>query len=118
MPMVGPHDGSTIGSGDPDPAHLTPERWQRIKEIFGQVLELNQQERETFLERACGSDENMLKEVKSLLASNERDPDTAMVFHLVNPTMEEEPLLPHGDTMIDRTIGSYRIIRKIAWGGM
>ena len=35
---------------------MSPERWSRLKEIFGTALELPEQQREPFLIDRCGSD--------------------------------------------------------------
>ncbi len=47
---------------------MTSEQWQRIKDLFGQALELPPEERDSFLDRACGADRAMRDEVDALLA--------------------------------------------------
>ena len=47
---------------------MTPERWQRIEEVFGEASELPTGPRAEFLERACGEDRELRDEVASLLA--------------------------------------------------
>src|SRR5262245_30459941 len=48
------------------------ERYQRTKEIFNEALALEGQEREEYLLRTCSGDELLLKEIRGLLADDER----------------------------------------------
>src|SRR4051794_34720468 len=50
---------------------MSPERWQQIKTILGEVLEIPPAEQTAFLDRVCANDAEMRKEVESLLASND-----------------------------------------------
>ena len=52
---------------------MTPERWQKVKEIFNAAMQRAPEERSAFLSTACGSDESLRNEVESLLASHEKD---------------------------------------------
>jgi hypothetical protein len=54
-------------------ADLTPERWQRIKDVFADAQERNPSERNSFLEEVCASDESLRSEVESLLAAAESE---------------------------------------------
>ena len=49
---------------------MTPERWQQIRGVFDQAVEMGADERRAFLEKACGSDGEVRQEVESLLASD------------------------------------------------
>lgn len=49
---------------------MTAERWQRIKSIFNSAVECDPAARAEFLRRNCGSDEEIRREVESLLASD------------------------------------------------
>ena len=48
---------------------MTPERWQKVKEVFESALERAPDERCAFLDQACDGDESLRSEVQSLLAS-------------------------------------------------
>ena len=52
---------------------MTPERWQKVKEIFHSALESKPAERSAFLASACGGDEVLRKEVESLLKADDKD---------------------------------------------
>jgi len=51
---------------------MSPERWQRIEEIFRTAIDRPADERGAYLTRACGADEDLRREVLSLI-----DRDTA-----------------------------------------
>jgi hypothetical protein len=51
---------------------MTPERWQRVKEVFHSALECPPSQRATFLSEACAGDLFLREEVESLLASHEQ----------------------------------------------
>ena len=50
--------------------HMTPERWERVQEIFTAALGRVPAERVVFLDEACRGDGDMRREVESLLASD------------------------------------------------
>ncbi|MET0624406.1 MAG: hypothetical protein ABW250_15605 [Pyrinomonadaceae bacterium] len=52
---------------------MTPERWQRIKELFHAASELAPAERGAFLDANCAGDDEARAEVESLLAADERE---------------------------------------------
>ncbi len=43
-------------------------RWSKVEELFHAALERAPAEREAFLHEACGADEELSREVESLLA--------------------------------------------------
>ena len=47
---------------------MNPERWQQVEQLYKSALKLEPDERRAFLARACPDDEDLLKEVESLLA--------------------------------------------------
>src|SRR5437016_5538762 len=51
---------------------MTPERYRQAAELFHAVTELDRAKRDAFLQNACGSDVELLTEVKSLLQARER----------------------------------------------
>src|SRR5207253_6563970 len=90
-----------LGMGDSEPGNsrpklaastaanpaLTPERWRKIKELFGLALGREAPERIAFLNDACGRDESLRAEVESLLAEAEgKRAATAWVFKAASPS--------------------------------
>ncbi|MGH9853117.1 MAG: hypothetical protein ACREBD_25040, partial [Blastocatellia bacterium] len=47
---------------------MNPERWQRVEELFLTAVDRPAAEREAYLTRVCGGDEELRREVLSLLA--------------------------------------------------
>jgi eukaryotic-like serine/threonine-protein kinase len=92
---------------------MNPERWKKIDELFQAALECPTVERESFLARACGADDDLRAEVRSLLASHEKATlalHTADLDKLYLGFVEEET--PQGQ------IGNYKLLREIGRGGM
>jgi len=49
---------------------LTPERWQKLRDVLEQALELAPEKRSRFLDVACSSDSTLRSEVQSLLSAD------------------------------------------------
>jgi serine/threonine protein kinase/tetratricopeptide (TPR) repeat protein len=104
------------GSAQVQPS-LTPERWQKIKEIFSLALEREPNQRAAFLDEACAGDESLRSEVESLLTSAEsEEAATREVFRAVPSTAAATREAE--DPMLGRRVGDYRIERRIGYGGM
>jgi len=92
---------------------VNAERWQKVREVFGEALELPADERSAHLEHACGGDEELRLEVERLLgAMAEAD------------GFLEEPLVPRSegsparDLYLGREVGAYRLVEHLGRGGM
>ena len=95
---------------------MTPERWRRINEIFHAALDQDASARDRFVREACDSDEELLREVISLLNSHARSHDylEAPAWQVAADLMrDEEAALAPG-----QTIGKYKIVQEVARGGM
>ena len=94
------------------------ERQNNESQIFHDATELSPDEREDFLEKACGDDSDLKKRIQALLRAHD-DPDS----YLRNPAEElnEQPL---GQTHvfsqigIGQQIGPYKLLQEIGEGGM
>ena len=51
---------------------MTPERWRQIEQIYHSTLECEESQRPSFLKEACAGDEELRKEVESLLAHKDQ----------------------------------------------
>ena len=95
---------------------MTPERWQRVEELFHAAAARQPEERPAFLAAACGSDSLLLGEVESLLASDEQSGG------FVDASMSQiAPQLFAGDenqSPIGQRVGAYQLTREISRGGM
>src|SRR5205809_117497 len=79
---------------------MTPDRWQQVKQLAADALDLETSERAAFLEHACANDAELLTEVRSLLAAE----DPSGNFLEPDPPPER--------------IAAYRVLREIGRGGM
>ena len=95
---------------------MNPERWSRIEQLYNVVREQRPDERDRFLAQACGDDEDLRREVESLLGY---ETETAML--LDRPALEVAARALASDRrsrMIGRTLGHYRIEAWLGAGGM
>jgi serine/threonine protein kinase/Tol biopolymer transport system component len=95
---------------------MTPERWQKVKEIFHAALDKPAFERMDYVARACNGDDELRNEVESLLASSEKDgsfidsPAYAAAATLITS--------PPAELKKGTAIGAYEIVSFISRGGM
>jgi eukaryotic-like serine/threonine-protein kinase len=98
---------------------MTPERWRRVQEIFVEAAELGFAELPAFLDTACAGDDELRREVLSLLESErtETNPIDAAVAEVAVEFAAEDrqrELAVH----LGRRVGPYRVVRAIGRGGM
>ena len=51
---------------------MNSQRWQRVKQLLGEVIAIESGERPAFLDRICEGDSELRQEVDSLLSSHEQ----------------------------------------------
>ncbi|MCW9707190.1 serine/threonine-protein kinase [Fodinibius salsisoli] len=93
--------------------------WQKVETIVDQALEVPADQREDFISKKCGNDEQLKGQVTEFLAS---------IFHsegwLDNPADYKEELyeeigtFPSHESLVGKKVGSYTIKEKIGEGGM
>ena len=93
----------------------TYKRWQKLKNIFSEALELEDDEREAYIDKSCGEDEKLKEEVLSLLAAYDthgaidNSPEQLMKASFLH----YKPGKKEGEQ-----IGPYKIIQTTGHGGM
>ncbi len=94
---------------------MTPDRWQQIQDVFNAAVERPAAERVAFLDTACAADADLRREVESLLATYDEDPD-----FLEDPAgrVPEAPVANEAQAMKGRRIGPYKVLRRLGEGGM
>jgi serine/threonine protein kinase len=93
-----------------------PERFGQIEELYHLACEHTPDQREAFLQAACGSDAALLRDVLALLA---QDPSAGP---MERPVLQVAASLlgdsPSGQWTPGTQIGPYRIVRRLGEGGM
>lgn len=93
---------------------MTPERHQQIGEVYHAALEVDREERPAFLDRACGSDEALRREVESLIASHEQASD-----FIAKPALAVAAgLLAGRESLVGQRLAHYRVLSLVGAGGM
>ncbi|MEP6922182.1 MAG: protein kinase [bacterium] len=95
---------------------MTPERWQRINEMFHAAIALDGRERRAFLVAESDGDAALCEKVGALLASHDQAEEfiQGSVFGDAAQLLIED----EADAMIGQPIGLYKIDREIGRGGM
>src|SRR5438094_2519710 len=96
--------------------HMTPARLQTIEEIYRAALDQEPNQTSAFLDTACEGDEPLRRKVEALLASRQR----AASFIETSAVGLATRIIENGqaDLLIGRTIGHYKISKRIGTGGM
>lgn len=94
---------------------MNPERWQLLKQYFHEAEALGGDQRTAYIQRVCGDDMHLRRELEELLEANDEAP----------PLLEQNPMLllhggaqAHEASLEGTRIGSYRIHEVIGRGGM
>jgi len=90
-------------------------RWQRIKQLFDEAVELDQDERRAWLAEQCGDDRELLAKVQSLL---ECDEESSSFLQPPLKLGDEAQHLDDGSARLGRRVGAYTLDRVIGSGGM
>src|SRR5215813_2399789 len=115
---------------------MESDRWEQIERLYHAALELGPDARGAFLDEACAGDEELRREVASLLNCDGPDnfidaPVLGLADHLqaeeqVTEMFDSQPptriglskLKPGSSTVTSVFIDDYRILRKLGEGGM
>jgi len=104
---------------------MTPDRWEQIERLFHSALEREAGERESFLDQACAGDDELRREISSLLAH-----DGLGDSFIAAPALADAAQLMAGDPLMESTatqleapavakeIGPYKLQTLLGKGGM
>src|SRR5437899_2544484 len=95
---------------------MNDKRWQRIEELLQQALDLEESQRSSFLENACGFDLALRRQVETLLGKEEQARsfmETPAVARLALSLTETSSA-----SLIGKRISHYRVESPLGVGGM
>lgn len=88
---------------------MEPEKWQKVKAIFNDAIELDPGQHENYLS-SSGADTEILAEVRQMLSAD----DESLIQHSPFSKLSEEA----ANGAIPEKIGHYKILREVGRGGM
>ncbi|MFN7933381.1 MAG: protein kinase [Bryobacteraceae bacterium] len=96
---------------------MSPERWERVKDLFVEVESKPAEERERYLRAECGGDEELRSEVERLLAN---DPSVALIDRSPLPVGMLQGAASGAATVTIGMLlaGRFRVVRMLGAGGM
>src|SRR5438045_3437765 len=95
---------------------MNAERWKQVERLYHAAAAERPEERDCFLSNACAGDDDLRREVESLLGY---ETDTAIIFD--RPALEiaaRAIAVDRRARMIGRTLGHYRLESWLGAGGM
>ena len=93
---------------------MTPERWQQIKGVLDQALELKPAQRSAFLDQVCNGNQSLQREVESFLAGDSDGGEGFLEKAWGSATVAEDET----QSWVGRRIGPYEVVEMIGEGGM
>src|SRR5215475_1168073 len=100
---------------------MEPERWNRVESLYHSALKVAVNERAAFLQDECKDDDELRKEVESLLSYEDsaadfiESPAFTVAAKLVAEDNTNAPAGPAADTVVSQR---FRILEKLGGGGM
>jgi hypothetical protein len=95
---------------------MTPERWQKVRAIVEEAMEISPDSRTPFLEKVCGGDLELRGEVESLLDFDNTQGD--LLEQNAFAVVMENGSNGKAKNLIGEQIGNYRILKELGAGGM
>jgi serine/threonine protein kinase len=100
---------------------LTPQRWEQIRQVFDGALERPAQDRAAYLRVLCARDEELRREVETLLLSSEQagefleTPAAHLSQFISRDSWRDDDV---GEYPEGYRLGPYQFVRRIGRGGM
>jgi predicted ATPase len=95
---------------------MSPQLFQRVREIYHAALDQPSDQRSSFLEQACSGDAALQHEVRSLLNAD-AEAGTFLAI-AAEPGLDTQPLGLAGVPLTGRNLGFYDVLSPLGAGGM
>jgi serine/threonine protein kinase len=101
---------------------MEPDRWRRVEQLYHSALKMPLEQRRTFLKDECQGDDELQKEVASLLSY-----ESSAAGFIESPAFDLAARLMAKDNAVDRASSDgtapavaprFRVLEKIGGGGM
>ena len=96
---------------------MTPERWEKVKDVLGTALELPDDDRPMYLDQQCGNDISLRNEIE-LLLRGERNVEPQFLGETALAQVAAALIPTEDNPWIGRRVGVYKIVEQIGSGGM
>jgi serine/threonine protein kinase len=98
---------------------MRPERWRQIDRLYQAALERDVTRRGAFLDEACSGDEELRREVESLLAAHEKAKEAEDFLNQPALQVAAQAIADdHAQSLTPRKLGRYQILSLLGRGGM
>ncbi|MHC4063148.1 MAG: serine/threonine protein kinase [Planctomycetota bacterium] len=97
---------------------MTSDTDTRLEALFNEAIERQPDERESFLDQACGNDTELRANVQSLLAADEHAESFMEVSAPNRSGFGSGAERQEADALVGQQIGAYQLVQLIASGGM
>ena len=96
------------------------EQWQEVEKIYDAAVELDQEHRARFLDSACDGNEELKREVQSLLQQEGKTEDflESPALEVAAKGMAQDKAKGQTDPLIGQEFSSYRTVSLLGSGGM
>ena len=88
--------------------------WDKLERLFLEALTYEQADRATFLDQACGENTQLRGELDGMLASHNEE----AVLSVERGLLAHEQLPTRNSDLVERHIGSYKLLEVVGEGGM
>ncbi len=97
---------------------MEPERWKRIEDLYHAALDRDESARAAFLQESCNGEDDLRREVESLLYYSQRAGSfiETPALELAAESFANQDA--DGRVMLGRRIGQYELVAKLGSGGM
>ncbi len=96
---------------------MTPETWEKIKDVLATALDMAPEKRAQYLDQCCAGDTGLRRHVE-LLLQREQEVDPSFLNETSLAESAAAVLAQEDNPWIGRRVGAYRILEQIGAGGM